>query len=315
MVHFWMRLYMYRLYTSTYGEYFAMSLIQMEPAELVLPETIIVITLSSPADNEIFDLTFIATAQLLFVQLHGRPQPLRTYGRCVGYSMGAVDRPLAIGEMFRFPTVPHFIVAKRDLVTAVLTNRGPFEAEAVDASPEKRQCVRPLGEDGELADDTGSRTKGTSVYLLDLDCVRHPTRNKSEIAQRERELHFLFRAMDSGKKEYCVAADVTLQTEVYRRLLCEQGDTQAEDRTQPFLSCGLISRVQRLHIFSKTEKLKLLLTGFVLLEGSSEPTLSFEDFVTGEKVSSKSQPCPSNNAAMISALKNFQIANHILGGI
>jgi hypothetical protein len=110
----------------------------MEPAELVLPETIIVITLSSPADNEIFDFTFIATAQLLFVQLHGRPQPLRTYGRCVGYSMGAVDRPLAIGEMFRFPTVSHFIVAKRDLVTAVLTNRGPFDAEAVDASPEKR---------------------------------------------------------------------------------------------------------------------------------------------------------------------------------
>jgi hypothetical protein len=49
---------------------------------------------------------------------------------------------------------------------------------------EKRQRIRPLGEEGELADDTGSRFRGTSSYLLDLNGVKHPTRNNSDIALR-----------------------------------------------------------------------------------------------------------------------------------
>ena len=58
-----------------------------------------------------------------------------------------------------------------------------------------------------------------------------------------------------------MTTDVALQTEVYQRLLCEQGDTQAKDRISSFLSCGLISRVQRVQVFLKTEKLELILTG------------------------------------------------------
>ena len=89
-------------------------------------------------------------------------------------------------------------------------------------------------------------------------------------------------------------------------MLCEQGDTQAEDRHEAFISCGLISRVQRLQVFSKSEKLKLLLMGAVLLEGSNEATLSLEDFVTGEKITSTALICPSNNSGLIGALKNLQ---------
>ena len=75
-----------------------------------------------------------------------------------------------------------------------------------------------------------------------------------------------------------MTTDVALQTEVYQRLLCEQGDTQAEDRISSFLSCGLISRVQRVQVFLKTEKLKLILTGCVLLEGATEASPIQEDF-------------------------------------
>jgi hypothetical protein len=81
--------------------------------------------------------------------------------------------------------------------------------------------------------------------------VRHPTRNKSDIAVRERELHFMLRAMDTERREYAITTDLALQTEVYRRMLCEQGETQAEDRIPAFMSCGLISRVYRLQFFKK----------------------------------------------------------------
>jgi hypothetical protein len=147
---------------------------------------------------------------------------------------------------------------------------------------------------------------------MDLDGVKHPTRNKTDLFVREKELAFLWRAMDSSKREYGVSSDLTMQTEVYRRMLCEQSDTQAEDRKKTFISCGLLSRVQSLQIFTKTEKLKLLLKGCVLLEGSLEPTLSLEDFITSEKISLRSSPCPSNNTCLVAAMKNFQIVMQII---
>lgn len=94
-----------------------------------------------------------------------------------------------------------------------------------------------------------------------------------------------------------------LQTEVYRCMLCEQGDMQVDDRHIAFMSCGLISRVQRLSVFSKSEK---LLSGSVLVEGSAEPTFTLEDFVTGEKIASRAIVCASNNSGLSSALKNLQ---------
>ena len=161
--------------------------------------------------------------------------------RCVAYSTGVGERPLAIGAMIRFPTFSQFIITKRDLEFAVRDNRD-FDADGPpETLPEKRQCVRPLGEDGELVDDTASRVKGTSTFVLDLDGVKHPTRNKTDLSLRERELSFLLRAMDSKRREYSVASDVTLQTEVYRRMLCEQSDIQADDRKQTFMSYGLLS--------------------------------------------------------------------------
>jgi hypothetical protein len=61
---------------------------------------------------------------------------------------------------------------------------------------EKCQFIRLLGEEGELADDTGSRFRGTSSYLLDLNGVRHPTCSKSDIALMEKKLYFMMRAME-----------------------------------------------------------------------------------------------------------------------
>ena len=87
----------------------------------------------------------------------------------------------------------------------------------------KRQCVRPLVEVDELAEDAGA--KGTSLYLLDLNGYKFYTINKSDIPQREKDLSFIFRAMDKSKMDYSTTTDFVLQTEVYRCMLCEQGDT------------------------------------------------------------------------------------------
>jgi hypothetical protein len=92
--------------------------------------------------------------------------------------------------------------------------------------------------------------------------------------------------MDDGKRDYCTTTDLILQTESHRSMICEQGVTIPMDRHEAFMSCGIISRVGSLLIFSKKEKLRALLMGSVLGESSSEPSLALEDFITskGEKV-------------------------------
>ena len=171
---------------------------------------------------------------------------------------------------------------------------------------DKRQCVRQPEDLGELAEETGTKPKGMSSYLLDLNGKKLFTRNKTDIAQREEDLGFIFWAMEKSKMDYSVTTDLMLQVEVYRSMLCEQGDTRADDRHAAFVSCGLKSRVQRLQFFTKNEKLKLLMVGSVLKQGSAESTLSLDDFCMGEKITSRAEPCPNNNSGLVAALKNLQ---------
>ena len=113
---------------------------------------------------------------------------------------------------------------------------------------------------GESAEDAaGDKPKGT--YLQVLDDVRHFSRNKIDVAKRELELNFVFWTMDRKRQDCCTSTDLILQTELYRSMLCEEGDTIPGDRLEAFMSCGIMSRVSSLRIFQEKEKLKSLLTG------------------------------------------------------
>ena len=81
---------------------------------------------------------------------------------------------------------------------------------------------------------------------------------------------------------------------------------QAIDRHPAFSSCGLINRIEKLLVLGEIGKLKLLLVGLVLTDNGA-PTLCLEDFISGEKVTCKPSPCLSNNAGLVTALKNLQM--------
>ena len=250
----------------------------------------------------------------MFIKVHDTPQPRMTYGHVASYSAGTIDKPFQVGTMVKFASPTNFVVAKQRLVSAIGVAAGAevdLRTETVQPGS-KRTCIRQLETGGELVEDTGEKLKGTSTYLLDLDGVKHLTRITTEISQREKELFFLFRAMDSRKWGYSTSTDLVLQTEQYRSMICEQGDTQSGERHLAFESCGLISRVQRLRIFHDKEKLKLLLTGSVLIECTTDPTLSLQDFVIDEKISNKTTACPSNNIGIIQTIKNFQTVMQIV---
>ena len=298
--------------TDDAGEYYAMAIAQKLAASEVPNEAVILIPLNTPVDGETVDYTYMAASKVLFIQVHEKPQARMTYGHCLAYSAGTMDIPMGINEVVKFPTPTNFIVAKPRLIQVIREVPGPAVEISLGTGGSKRQCVRPLDLVGEQAEEIEEKQKGTSVWLIDLENVRHATRTKADIPLRERELNFLYRAMDPEKQEFSITNDCSIQPEAYRSMLCEQGDTQGDERHKAFTACGLISRVQRLQLFLSKEKMKMILMGSVLLEGMGEPTLMLEDFVTGEKISNRAAVCPNNNAGIIGALKNLQTVMQII---
>lgn len=301
--------------TDEGGEYLSMSLVQSMLAADIPDASIIILPLTPPADGQVMDFTYLAASKHMFIKIRIRPQPMYTYGRCMAYSDGTEERLVPVGTHLKFPSSTKYLVATPELVDLIQSSLVP-EVRSLfnDAVPAKRPCVRPLDNGGEQADECEDKPKGTSTYILDLDGVKRPTRNKSDIPQREKDLHFIFRAMDAGKWDYCMSTDLVLQPEAYRSMICEQSISQIEDQHPAFTSCGLISRVQSLLVFSNKEKLKLLLTGSILIEGLSEPSLNLEEFVTkgAEAITDRASPCPLHNAGLVSALKNLMMCMHIV---
>ena len=294
------------------GEEFSATMAGTSTAGTVLTEAVMILPLTEPVENQALDFTYLAASTLMFIQIHGTPQLRMTYGHCLEYSLGVVDRTVPLGALLKFPTTTNFIIAKPQLLMEIRHTVGLTTQPTGGVDSSKRPCLRPLAVGGELAEDAGDKPKGTSQYLLDLDGVRHVTRNKTDIHQREKDLYFVFRAMDVEKWDYCISSDVVLQPKEYLSMLSEQGDIRSGNRHLAFTACGLISMVFKLGFLHNTEKLKLLLTGAVLLHESSSNTLTLDDFVTGEKVANKPVVCPANNAGLISVLRNFQTVMQIV---
>ncbi len=294
------------------GEEFSVAMAVTHTAATVPAESVMILPLSDPAENEVLDFDYLATSDLMFIQIHGTPQTRMTYGHCLEYSRGAGERTVPLGTLLKFPTTPKFVIARQQLLVEIQNTVGVTAQQLAGVESAKRPCIRPLVVGGELAEDTGEKPKGTSQYLLDLDGVRHITRNKTDLHQREKDLYFTFRAMDIEKWDYSISSDVVLQPKEYLSMLSEQGDTRTGNRHAAFTACGLISMVFKLEILHNTEKMKLLLTGAVLLHESSSNTLTLDDFVTGEKVANKPVVCPANNAGLIAVLRNFQTVMQIV---
>jgi hypothetical protein len=234
-----------------------------------------------------------------------------TYCHVAGYSAGTTDRPFPLGQKLKFPSAINYVVAKNALVDAVQEAIG--QVVAVPGASAKRVCVRQLETGGELAGVTGEKAKGAyPLVMTDLDEVTYPTRNKTDLVKRERELFLILRMMDVAKREYVMTTDMVIQPEVYRSTLCEMSVSQPEEVHPAFAACSLISRIHGLTVFRDKTKLELLLTGSVFLDSSTELSLTLEDFVTSPKISNKSSACSSNNVGMVAVLENLQMVLQIV---
>ena len=293
------------------GEFFAMAMAELLPIDQVPKGAVIVLPLSEPAEEQRVDFTFLASSPLIFLQLYSKPQPRLTYCTVAGYSSASTHRLLALGEKISFPSVTNYVVAQRDLLDAIRDASGQ-EGDILGGSA-KRARVRQPETGGELAGEVIEKVKGAyPIMMTDLDEGTYHTRTKADLVQRERELFLILRMLDTAKREYVITTDMVLQPEVYMSTLSEMSDSQPEDVHPAFTACSLISRMQGLTVFRDKTKLKLLLTGSVLLDSSTEASLTMEDFVTSPKISNKSSACASNNVGMVAALENLQMVLQVV---
>ena len=298
-------------YTDDAGEFYSMATAAVVVAAEVPAGTIIVLPLSDPEEDQSIAFTFLTSSSLVYLQVFATPQPRMTYCHVAGYSTGTAVRPCVVGQRLKFPSTVNYVVAKEALIDAVQEASG--QGVGIPGASAKRVCVRQLDTGGELAGVAVEKVKGAyPLMMTDLDEVTYPTRNKTDLVQRERELYLILRMMDVAKHEYVMTTDMVIQPEVYRSTICEMSDSQPEDVIPAFAACSLISRMQGLSVFRDKSKLKLLLTGTVLIETSTEPTLTLDDFVTSPKISNKSTACPSNNLGMVSALEILQLVLQVI---
>jgi hypothetical protein len=146
--------------------------------------------------------------------------------------------------------------------------------------------------------------------IVDLEGGQHQTRNKTDLEGRERDLNFLFRALDYGRREYAMGVDYLLQTEKYRIMIVEEAETRAELRKPAFASCGLYDRVFTLRLFTDPVKLKLFLTGNILTGESITVTLL--DFMGNQQLSEGDVICPQQNKPLVETLRNLQLVMQVL---
>ena len=204
-------------YTDDDGEQYALLMVLSVPAANVPSNSIVVIPLDTPGADEVLDFTFLASSKSMYFQVHEKPQSRMTYGHCANFSVGTVDRPVPIGALMKFPSLTNYLVAQPRLVQALRASSEPAVGGTLGVEPAKRPCLRPLEAGGEQAEDATGKSKGMSI--VDLDGGEHPTRNKTDLHQRERDLWCIFRIMDVAKHSYSIRSDVTLQPDHYLGML------------------------------------------------------------------------------------------------
>ena len=276
--------------TTVAGDLFNMSRADKVPIANVAEDAIILVPLFATEDATTMTADNLAMGPIMYVKLDGFPQPRSVFGTVVAYSEGATDRELEVGLKVRFPPTLHLLVAKPSLVDLVdqVLGTATDNPRTGEPRPVKRLRTRLLEDVGEPAENRDE--KGTSKYILDLDGVRHTTRNKSDIAQREKDLGFVFRMVEKERWEHVMGTDFTLQVGIYKSTIFQQARIRVNKRHESFASCGYLDRIQDLDFIHRSDRLKLLLTGQIMVEGVTA-TLTLEDFANGESLSSCVEIC------------------------
>ena len=154
---------------------------QLEAAQ-VPAGAIIVLPLFEPGEDQSLDFSFLASSPLLYLQVFAKHQPRMTYCHAAGYSTDTTDRP------FGFRSAINYAVAKEALIVAEACGLGGV----IQGASAKRVCVRQLDSGGELAGVAVEKTKGAyPLTTTDLDYATYPTRNKTDLVQRERKLYLI----------------------------------------------------------------------------------------------------------------------------
>lgn len=297
--------------TGEDGEYFGMQLARNVAVADIAPDSVIMLPLFVTADAVPLDFDSMAAGPRIYLKLVGPPQRIMSYAICLAYSEGAVGRVVPVGHLVKFPTPSHFVEATAFIVgrlAAMSTTVPPVDALSDPGESSKRPCIRTPVLSGELTESNSD--KGMSKFIMDLDGCKYPTRNKTDLTQREKDLGFVFRALDIKRWEFVMGTDYLLQPEEYRSMIIDQGKTRDDHRHRAFETCGFLDRVQSLGIVQKTPKLKLLLVGSFMIEGSS-PTLTLDDFVDGDKICIATGVCLEQNRPMVAALRNFQLVMQV----
>lgn len=189
---------------SPVGEAFAMMLADRVPALEVLAGSTILVPVNPPIENQEINFTFMSSCPVAFLMLRGRPGVFNSFAEVIGFTNDIDNHPLAIGLTVQFPTPEWFIVAKGDLLASC-----QLRAAATTEPDAKRLKTAQLVGGGELTSLSGERA---ILYITDLDGGKHATRNKTELANREKDMYLGFRVVEPARWPHLMGGGLAAAT-------------------------------------------------------------------------------------------------------
>ena len=128
------------------GEHFAMALAKKAAVNDIAPGAVILVPLFATDDAAVIDFTRMTSGPIMYLRLVGPPQPIMSYATCAAHSAVPADHSISPGQLVKFPSPSHFIVAKDCVVDKLAamptTARGLLHDDAEE--PKKRPCIRTL---------------------------------------------------------------------------------------------------------------------------------------------------------------------------
>jgi hypothetical protein len=295
--------------TDISGDFFNSNRAKKMPISTLRADDTILVPLFTTENAVPMDSSALAQGPMVY------PQTRVIFATCLAYSQGVSNRAIAVGALVHFPLPDHVLIAKPNLVDLIETNSGTASDEPPtgEERASERFCTRAQAEGGETSYRTNENTsdKGMSKVMFDLDGGRYLVRDKSDLIAREKELGFAFRALDRDRWDQLAGKDYKLQASTYRVFILQQGRLREDHRHKAFASC--VDQVQGLGVSQKSDEMKLLLMGHILVEGD-EPSLTLADFVDPEEgiqISTCDSVCPLQNRPVIAVLKNRQVAMEV----
>ena len=269
------------------------------------PSDVGLVTVEELDADEVTDMDFVASSDILFFEFLGKPGEL-AYIRCLGYLGDHLEGSELAGKRFTVERPSHILIAMGDFTDAAISLKASssFNGCASLGVSRERKLTNKVQDTG------GERVEGEkngNYFIVTKDGVRLPTRDKSNPQIRCDQLEFMWRAADKSLWKHMASSGYKLQSAIYWRTALEEAEVLQQPTDSAFHRAGKIYLINGTGIATKPKLTELFLRGEFGEDGHT-----LDSFSAGSRLTTTAFPCILQNAPLVGAVEAIVVALKVL---